>query len=178
MSEIDELVKRCQRKSNAAFDELYHKYSPMVYGLCLRYTKNSDDAQDLLQECFIKLIGKIGEFQFKGSFDGWLRKLVIHEALNFLRVSKADFDDNLDELPIIDERFPDSISNMSANELLTYINALPKGYRSIFNLYVIEGYQHSEIAELLNISESSSRSQLLRARMALIEMIKKDCKDE
>lgn len=174
MSEYEELIRKCQKKSSKAFDELYKKYSPLVYGICLRYTKNRNDAQDLLQECFIKIMDRIVDFRFEGSFEGWLRRLTVNEALNFIRLNSKSFEEYCDDSDISMASYdPDSLSSLSAQELLKYINALPDGYRTIFNLYVIEGYPHTEIAKMLNIAEATSRSQLKKAREFLIELINK-----
>ncbi len=174
MSENEELIRKCQKKSPRAFDELYRKFSPLVYGICLRYTKCEDDAQDLLQDCFIKIMDKIGEFRFEGSFNGWLHKMTVHEALNYIRLNDKTFEDYGDEYDANMIDFDsDVISSMSAEDLLKLVNALPDGYRVVFNLYVIEGYQHVEIAKMLNITEATSRSQLKKAREFLIGLIKK-----
>jgi len=141
----------------------------------LRYAKNRDEAQDILQDCFIKVMDKIGDFRFEGSFEGWLQRMTVRESLNYLRLTRNSFtsiddDDSKDE----EDVSSDIISNMSAQELLGEIQKMPDGYRTIFNMYVIEGYQHKEIAEILNISESTSRSQLKKAREYLIELINND----
>ena len=175
MGDKEELIRKCQQKSRKAFEELYKKFSPFVYGICLRYAKNRDEAQDILQDCFIKVMDKIGDFRFEGSFEGWLQRMTVRESLNYLRLTRNSFasiddDDSKDEEDISS----DIISNMSAQELLGEIQKMPDGYRTIFNMYVIEGYQHKEIAEILNISESTSRSQLKKAREYLIELINND----
>ncbi len=175
MGDKEELIRKCQQKSRKAFEELYKKFSPFVYGICLRYAKNRDEAQDILQDCFIKVMDKIGDFRFEGSFEGWLQRMTVRESLNYLRLTRNSFtsiddDDSKDE----EDVSSDIISNMSAQELLGEIQKMPDGYRTIFNMYVIEGYQHKEIAEILNISESTSRSQLKKAREYLIELINND----
>ena len=139
MGSNERLIRKCQQKSRKAFEELYKKFSPFVYGICIRYAKNRDEAQDILQDCFIKVMDKIGDYRFEGSFEGWLQRMAVLESL-------------------------DAISEM------------PDGYRTIFNMYVVEGYQHNEIAEILNITESTSRSQLKKAREYLIEIIKNNYK--
>ena len=176
MGDNEELIRKCQQKSRKAFEELYKKFSPFVYGICLRYAKNRDEAQDILQDCFIKLMDKIGDFRFEGSFEGWLQRIAVRESLNYLRLTRSSFVD-IDENDSDEEDVSsDIISNMTAQELIAEIGKMPDGYRTIFNMYVIEGYQHKEIAEILNITESTSRSQLKKAREYLIEMIKNDFK--
>lgn len=173
MSVNEELIRKCQKKSLPAFEELYKQFSPIVYGICLRYAKNTDDAQDLLQECFIKIYERIGDFRFEGSFDGWLKRLAVNTALNYLRLDKS-FDDYTELPEVADDLYNyDIINDLTAKELLKFVNSLPDGYRAVFNMYVIEGYQHSEIAEILNITESTSRSQLKKAREALKTLINK-----
>ena len=176
MSDNEKLIRKCQQKSQRAFEELYKKFSPFVYGICLRYAKNRDEAQDILQDCFIKVMDRIGDFRFEGSFEGWLQRMAVNESLNYLRLGRSSFSDiDYDDASVEDE-CPDIVSDMSARELLDIISKLPDGYRTIFNMYVIEGYQHNEIAEILNITESTSRSQLKKAREQLISLIKNDFK--
>lgn len=176
MGDKEELIMKCQQKSRKAFEELYRKFSPFVYGICLRYAKNRDEAQDILQDCFIKVMDKIGDFRFEGSFEGWLQRMTVRESLNYLRLTRSSFADIDDNDSDEEDVSSDIISNMTAQELLEEIGKMPDGYRTIFNMYVIEGYQHKEIAEILNISESTSRSQLKKAREYLIEIIKNDFK--
>jgi len=144
-----------------------------MFSICLRYTKNSTEAEDLLQDCFIRVFNKISDFKFCGSFEGWLRKLTITTALNHINAKKLLLIENIGEYKIINETsaFEDIIAKMSADEILKKIQQLPQGYRVVFNLFAIEGYKHREIAELLNISENTSKSQYLKARKALIELI-------
>lgn len=176
MSDNEKLIRKCQQKSRKAFEELYRKFSPFVYGICLRYAKNRDEAQDILQDCFIKIMDRIGDFRFEGSFEGWLHRMVVNESLNYLKVSKNSFSEIYEEDADAEDESADIVSNMTAKELLDVISRLPDGYRTIFNMYVIEGYQHNEIAEILGITESTSRSQLKKAREYLIGLIKKEIK--
>ena len=176
MGDNEKLMRKCQQKSRKAFEELYRKFSPFVYGICLRYAKNRDEAQDILQECFIKVMERIGEFRFEGSFEGWLQRMVVNESLNYLKVNKNSFSEIDEEDADAEDVAADIVSDMTAKELLDVISRLPDGYRTIFNLYVIEGYQHNEIAEILNITESTSRSQLKKAREQLIDIIRNEFK--
>ena len=175
MSDNEKLIRKCQQKSQKAFEELYRKFSPLVYGICLRYAKNRDEAQDILQDCFIKIMDKIGDFRFEGSFEGWLQRMAVNESLNHLKLVWNSVSEMSDDDDAIDE-CPDIVSDMSAQELMEIIEKLPDGYRTIFNMYVIEGYQHNEIAEILNITESTSRSQLKKAREQLIYLIRNEFK--
>ena len=178
MGDNGELIRKCQQKSRKAFEELYRKFSPFVYGICMRYAKNRDEAQDILQDCFIKIMNKIGDYRFEGSFEGWVRRMAVRESLNYLKMTRGVFFDIDEEDEIVEDLSPDIVSDMSAKEMLEAISELPDGYRTIFNMYVIEGYQHSEIAEILNISESTSRSQLKKAREQLMCIIRNDLKKE
>jgi len=166
------LIKQCQKKSEKAFDELYRTYSSLIYGICLRYTKDEHEAQDLLQECFIRIVNKIGDYSYKGSFEGWMRRLTVNQALNYLKSKKQFLSEDVSEYEIISDDFNnDIISEMSAQEIIKLINKLPDGYRTVFNLHVVEGYKHTEIAEMLEINDVTCRTQFKKAREALIALI-------
>jgi RNA polymerase sigma-70 factor (ECF subfamily) len=172
MAGVDKLIRQCQKKSSKAFDDLYRLYSPFIYGICLRYTKNKQEAEDLMQECYIKVLNKITDYEFKGSFEGWLRRLTINNVINYLKARNKFLTEDIDDYKSgVESSESDIVSNMSAEEIISIINQLPVGYRTVFNLYVVEGYKHNEIAEILNISENTSRTQLKKARTALIKMI-------
>ncbi len=177
MTDNEKLIKQCQKKSSKAFDELYKNYSSLVFGICLRYTKDRPEAEDLMQECFIKILYKINDYEFKGSFEGWLRRLTVNSAINFLKSKKSFLSEDVGEYEIQDENFrSDVISDMSAREIIEIINQLPVGYRTVFNLHVIEGYKHTEIAELLEISDITCRTQYKKAREALMVLINENYK--
>ncbi len=156
-------------KSQEAF---YNKYASRMYALCLRYARHQMEAEDLLQEGFIKVYAHIHEFKFNGSLEGWIRKVFTNLALNV--VNKKQFKN---ELYVADNNFRiesneiSIIDKLSEQELITLISTLPIGYRTIFNLYVIDGYSHFEIAEMLEITESTSRSQLTKAKKSLRELL-------
>jgi len=171
MADNVKLIKQCQKKSKKAFDELYLTYSPLIYGICLRYTKDEFEAQDLLQECFIRILNKISDYKFKGSFEGWIRRLTVNNAINFIRSRRHFMMDDISEYEIETNNNTDVISDMSAREIVQLINQLPDGYRTVFNLHVIEGYKHTEIAEMLDISDITCRTQYKKARETLIKMI-------
>jgi len=152
-------------KSNT---RLYKDFAPKMYGVCLRFAGNKMDADDILQEGFIKVIKNLRYFKNKGSFEGWIRRIMVNTAINFHKRRKriaSTEDSNLLELskPVEANVF----SDLSQAELLKMIQELPNGYRTVFNLNVIEGYTHKEIAEMLNISDNTSKSQLVRARRIL-----------
>jgi RNA polymerase sigma-70 factor (ECF subfamily) len=163
-----QLIEGCRKGNRLAQKELYETYSRKMMGVCLRYTNDRETARDLLQDGFVKVYLSIESYTGNGSFEGWIRKIFVNCALEYLRKSdvlrEAIDLDNTTELVN-----PDSsvVSIMSANELLTLIGDLPAGFRTVFNLFAIEGFSHKEIGELLNITESTSRSQYTRAKQLL-----------
>lgn len=175
MTDNEKLIRECQKKSAKAFDQLYSNYASLVFGICLRYTKDKAEAEDLMQECFIKILNKINDYEFKGSFEGWLRRLTVNNALNFLKSKKSFAYEDVGEYEISSgDSGNDVLSQMSAQEIIEIINKLPTGYRTVFNLHVIEGYKHTEIAEMLEISDITCRTQYKKAREALVELINKN----
>jgi RNA polymerase sigma-70 factor (ECF subfamily) len=170
MDERD-LIAACVKGNIVAQRELYDKYAAKMLGVCLRYAGNRDVARDLLHDGFIRLFNKIKTYRGEGAFEGWMRKLFVNTALEYLRKKDAlrEYEDYTATIPAAEYSVFEKIS---ADELLEKIAALPAGYRAVFNLYAIEGYSHREIADLLHISESASRSQYTRARQYLQEIIK------
>ncbi len=148
-----------------------------MYAVCLRYAHTQADAADILQEGFVKVFTKLGQFQFQGSFEGWVRRIMIHTALRTYQRQRFEMEqsgyEHLPESPVE----PEALSLLSEAELLRLINGLPDGYRAVFNLVAIEGYSHAEAAELLGIQESTSRSQLTKARRWLAEQLRALQKD-
>ncbi len=168
-----EIIEKCLTGSPAAQRKLYDKLAPKMFALCLRYCANREDAQDALQEGFIKVFQHLKKYNDLGSFEGWVRKIMVNTSLTLIqkRKNKRTQPDTFLEFIAINT---ETISNLSANELLDLVKQLPDGYRAVFNLYVIEGYSHKEIAKLLNIKESTSRSQLLKSRKMLRALIHKN----
>ncbi|MDR0507818.1 MAG: sigma-70 family RNA polymerase sigma factor [Dysgonamonadaceae bacterium] len=168
--EQEQLIAGCKRKEALARKKLYERYAPAMLGLCIRYVKERETAQDILQEGFIKIFTKIGEYSGTGSFEAWMKKVFVTTALEYLRqtkvwrsnVSLEDYNENM-----IDHFDISMAAKLSADEILRHVNELPDGFRTVFNLYAIEGYSHAEIADMLGIKEASSRSQLARARSLL-----------
>ncbi len=157
--------------SKLNWEDIYKKYSSKMYGLCLRYARNAEEAKDILHDGFIKVFKCLNEFKGIGSFEGWIRKIMVHTSINAYRSYSSRWF-------VIEENFeidePNEITiedNLSYEELIKHINALPDGYRMVFNMYVIEGYKHHEIAEILGVSESTSKTQLLKARRFLIKRL-------
>ena len=167
----DELIKGCLRRDPSAQKHLYDFYSSRMYSLCYRYVKNSMEAEDIIVTAFLKIFDKIQQFKSEGSFEGWIRRIVVNEALTFLRRNRSMYLET--ELEQAD-REPDynALSDhLEEEDLLKMIQELPTGYRIVFNLYAIDGYSHKEIAEQLGISENTSKSQLSRARAYLQKVL-------
>ena len=160
----DELINGCLRRDNSAQRLLYETYSPRMYGLCCRYVKDSMDAEDVLVGAFTKVFDKIHQFKNEGSFEGWIRKIVVNEALTYLRRHRSMYLEIDLEQAGYEPDYQSLGDHLEAEDLLSIIQALPTGYRIVFNLYAIDGYSHKEIADQLGISENTSKSQLSRAR--------------
>jgi len=174
MNELD-LVKRLKKKDKRAQKNLFDRYSALFYSMCLRYASNSDDAKDILQEGFVKIFRYINQFSGKGSFEGWMKRIIVNNAINhYQKYLKYRYHDDVHESYSIeaDDHFYKE-SSFTYEELIKLINELPVGYRTIFNLYAIEGYKHKEIAEMLKINESTSKSQYHRAKKILQQKLEK-----
>jgi len=167
----EELIKGCLRRDPSAQKLLYDSYSSKMYSLCYRYVRNPMEAEDILVTAFVKIFDKIQQFKSEGSFEGWIRRIVVNEALTFLRRNRSMYLET--ELEQAD-REPDYSAlsdHLEAEDLLKMIQELPTGYRIVFNLYAIDGYSHKEIADQLGISENTSKSQLSRARTFLQKLL-------
>lgn len=165
-----ELIKGCIKDNAACQRSLFNRYAGSLLGVCHRYARNKEDAEDILQDAFIKIFRKIGQFKGEGSFEGWMRRVVVNTALKKYSVSRYAKEFSVSEFtePIdanLNRVLP--FNHLNVKDLLALINRLPDGYRLIFNLYVIEGYQHDEIAAMLGIQPGTSRSQLVKARQLL-----------
>jgi RNA polymerase sigma factor (sigma-70 family) len=168
-----ELVKRCLMNDSGAQELLYRRYASKMLGVCLRYAKNRMEAEDILQEGYIKVFKNLTNFKYKGSLEGWVRRIMVNTAINFYR-SSLKYVQSLDDDEMNDKDMPNIAMNdlLTTKELLKIIQELPEGYRVVFNLYAIEGYSHKEIAEMLGVSENTSKSQLSRARVVLQNKLK------
>lgn len=167
------LVRSCLRHNRAAQKELYESYAPEMLGVCYRYAKDMHDAQDILQEGFIRVFKHLKTFKGEGDLGAWIRKIMVNSSLSYLkrhRRYKEEMVFDIQPLHPVDSGENPEV-NMSAKELAGYIKELPIGYQTIFNLYAVEGYSHVEISEMLGITDSTSRSQYLRARHLLIKRI-------
>ncbi|MCD4746692.1 MAG: sigma-70 family RNA polymerase sigma factor [Bacteroidales bacterium] len=151
---------------------LYNHFSPKMYGICLRFAKNIMEADDILQEGFIRVFTNLKYFRNEGSLEAWIRRTIINTAINYYRKNlKYTKEKNIDDIEISNVSEENVINRMSLEELLKIIQQLPNGYRTIFNLNVIEGYTHKEIGKMLNISDNTSKSQLTRAKSILRKKI-------
>lgn len=167
-----DLITGCITGDRRMQKAMYDKYAGKMYAVCLRYMGNADDAQDILQEGFIKIFKNLERFRGEGSFEGWVRRIFVNTAIEQIRKKKTDLSLTEKE-ESIEFKSVSAIENINEKDLLRIIKNLSPGYRSVFNLYVVEGYSHKEIGELLGISEGTSKSQLARARMILQEKIKR-----
>ncbi len=168
----DKILKGCRKKDSRAQEELYRLVAPKMYGVCLQYAGNNDDAKDILQEGFIKVFDKIQQFQGKGSFEGWIRKIIINTAIEKIRFQTLT-QNTFEKIKMDSEvYYDDVIDNLSADELISLIRELSPKYRAVFSMYAIEGYDHKEISDLLGITEGTSKSNLSRARKILQEKVK------
>lgn len=165
MLSLEELIIGCQENKRKAQKELYDKYAPLLLGVCVRYAKDSSEAEDVLQEGFIKIFDKIKLYNHKGSFEGWMRRLMVNTAIsNYRKNLKRYYKVDIEEPLVQGMTVSWSKAEYTKEELMQVIQALPEGYKMVFNLYAIEGYKHREIAELLNIDETTSKSQYSRAK--------------
>ncbi len=163
-----QLVNACLKGDSKAQKQLYERFAPKMFGVCLRYAKDDDTAQDYLQEGFIRVFNNLDKFRFEGSFEGWIRRIVVNTALEKLR--KVDVIKNSVEVEkalFTTDDVEQVMDQINAGELLQLIQTLPTGFRTVFNLYAIEGYTHQEIGKMLHISEGTSKSQYSRARQWL-----------
>jgi len=168
MNTEEDLIKRCLNSETRAHEDFYKRFAPKMYGVCLRFAKNQMEADDILQEGFIKVFSNLKTFRNEGSLEGWVRRTVVNTAINlYKKNAKYLKDTGLEQAEIIQNMEQGSLDRISVEELLNLIRELPAGYRMVFNLNIIEGYTHKEISELLAISENTSKSQLSRARQAL-----------
>ena len=169
--EDSQLIKSCLQGEESAYNALYTKYAPKMLVVCSRYVTDYEDASDLLQEGFIKVFEELHRFRNEGSLEGWIRRIMVNNALNhYKKMTTTKYQtDDISELKydIADDSNVDIDSQLSNNELLLLVQTLPPSYRMVFNLYVFEGYKHHEIATKLGIGEGTSKSNLQDARRLL-----------
>ncbi len=166
---LDELIYNCKKGDRKAQEQLYRKYSPVLYGICLKYSRNKTEAEDSLHDSFMTIYEKIGQYTFKGSFDGWIKRITVNTVLQKYRKEEP--------LTIVSDNVGEAVTVNTENQdiglqtLLGYIRELPNKYRTTFNLYVLDGHTHKEIGELLGTTTGTSKSNLARARILLKEKI-------
>ncbi|MDC6391019.1 RNA polymerase sigma factor [Maribacter sp. PR1] len=166
---LEELVHKCKKGERKAQELLYRQYAGVLYGICLKYSRNKTEAEDNLHDSFMTIYEKIGQYKSKGSFEGWIKRITVNTVLQKYRREEY--------LSVVNENTPEEVTVESNYEdiglqtLLKYIQELPNKYRATFNLYVLDGYTHKEISELLGTSVGTSKSNLARARMLLKEKI-------
>ncbi|MER3465290.1 MAG: RNA polymerase subunit sigma-70 [Chitinophagaceae bacterium] len=152
---------------------LYNRYAPKMYTVCLRYAGNSEEAEDILQEGFIKVYTKIESFRKEGSFEGWIRRIFVNTAIEHFRKKTYLQPITEKEEGTIETQYLSVLDSLAEKDIISLVQQLSPGYRTVFNMYVIEGYTHKQISELLGISEGTSKSQLSRAKIILQELVKK-----
>jgi RNA polymerase sigma factor (sigma-70 family) len=167
VTDLEETIRKCASGDRKAQTILYNHFAPIMYGVCLRYSRDNNEAEDNLQDGFIRVFMKIGQFGFKGSFEGWMRRIMVNTSLEKFRKNNHLYpvEDMLvfENVQIAEQ----TISAISAEDLLKIVQELPPRYKMVFNLYAIEGYSHQEIAGLMKITEGTSKSNLSRARAIL-----------
>lgn len=166
-----ELINGCRRRDRTAQKRLYDTFSAKMYALCCRYVKDSMEAEDVLIGAFTKILDKIDQYKNEGSFEGWIRRIVVNESLTYLRRNRNMYLELELEAANYEPDYQTVSDHLEAEDLLKMIGELPSGYRIVFNLYAIDGYSHKEIAEQLGISENTSKSQLSRARTYLQKLL-------
>jgi len=168
---LESIIEGCKRGDKKSQERLYRRLSGQLFAICLRYADNYEEARDYLQEGFINVFNSIKQYEGKGSFEGWMKKIIINTVLQGIRKKRFmiplvhDYQDNYEF------HLPHMPTDLSESDLLGMIQELPRNYRIVFNLYAIEGYKHNEISQMLNITENTSKSHLFRARTKLQEKV-------
>ncbi len=171
----DQLIERCLRGDTLGYKELYVRYSKAMYNTCLRMLNNVAEAEDVLQESFIEAFKNLERFEHRTSFGGWLKQICINRSINQLKKRKIDWVD-MEKTGVHDHADENGIDEaetaMQVESVKKAIMKLPDGYRTVLNLYLMEGYDHEEIAEILNVAESTTRTQYMRAKQKLLQLLK------
>jgi len=154
-------------------EEMYRRFSPRMYAVCLRYAGNAEEAEDILQEGFIKIFKKLDSFRGDGSFEGWVRRVFVNTAIEHFRRKRYLQPVTEREENTIEGKSMSALDGLAEKDILALIKELSPGYRTVFNMYVVEGYTHKEIGDMLGISEGTSKSQLSRAKVILQDMVRK-----
>lgn len=162
---LHQLILNCKKRDIESQSQVYHLFAGKLFAICLKYSKTKQEAEDNLQDAFITIFDKMNQYKFKGSFEGWMKRIVINTSLQTYRQKNV--------LNLVEENYPDEVvvdineDDLSLEFLLKIIQELPERYRMVFNLYVLDGYSHKEISEMLGIAEGTSKSNLSRARLIL-----------
>lgn len=167
-----DLIEGCMQGNRKMQYELYSQFAPKMYGVCLRYAGNAEEAEDILQEGFIKVFNKIESFRSEGSFEGWIRRIFVNTAIEHFRKKKylqpiTEYEENT-----VEGKYLSVLDSLAEKDIIHLVQQLSPGYRTVFNMYVVEGYTHKQIGEVLGISEGTSKSQLSRAKLILQDMVK------
>jgi RNA polymerase sigma factor (sigma-70 family) len=168
-----DLIHGCMNGDRRMQEELYRRFSPRMYAVCLRYAGTAEEAQDILQEGFIKIFKKLSSFRGEGSFEGWIRRIFVNTAIEHFRRKKYLQPVTEKEENTMEGNYLSVLDELAERDILELVQQLSPGYRTVFNMYVVEGYTHKEIGDILGISEGTSKSQLSRAKVILQEMVKK-----
>jgi RNA polymerase sigma-70 factor (ECF subfamily) len=167
-----DLIQGCLQGDRRMQEELYRRYAPKMYAVCLRYAGNAMEAEDILQEGFIKIFKKLSSFRGDGSFEGWIRRIFVNTSIEHFRRKNYLQPVTEKEENTIEGKYLSVLDTLAERDILDLIQQLSPGYRTVFNMYVIEGYTHKEIGEMLGISEGTSKSQLSRAKVILQDMVR------
>jgi RNA polymerase sigma-70 factor (ECF subfamily) len=174
MREDTTLVTACLKGDPRAQKTFFEKFAPKMFAVCLRYMGDSDDAQDTLQDGFVKVFSKLADFKNEGVLEGWIRRIIVNTCLDAIRKNqKTKFDVSISDVEYQLEYNDTGLQSLELEELMNLVQSIPNGYRVVFNMFAIEGYSHKEIGEKLGINENTSKSQYLRARAFLRERIEK-----
>ena len=167
-----DLILGCLEGNRRMQEELYRRFSPRMYAVCLRYAGNAEEAEDILQEGFIKVFKKLDSFRSEGSFEGWMRRVFVNTAIEHFRRKRYLMPVTEKEENTIEGKYLSVLDDLAARDIMALVQELSPGYRTVFNMYVVEGYTHKEIADMLGISEGTSKSQLSRAKVILQDMVR------
>lgn len=171
ITELD-LLRGCLDGDRRMQEELYRRFSPRMYAVCLRYAGKAEEAEDILQEGFIKVFKKLDSFRGDGSFEGWMRRIFVNTAIEHFRRKRYLIPVTEKEENTLEGKYTSVLDELGAKDILALVQELSPGYRTVFNMYVVEGYTHKEIADMLGISEGTSKSQLSRAKVILQDMVR------
>lgn len=178
---LDKILKGCIERDEKSFEQLYKNYYRVLFGIALRYSRTKTEAEDILQDSFIKIFNSIDSFNNKGSFEGWMKRIVQNTAINSYR-NNLKFDLHIDisdqENLVSVDSLSSILDSFNAKDITLFLNQLPEGYRMVINLYYIDGYTHKEISKMLDISIGTSKSQLFKARLNLKSIVELHLKQQ